>query len=208
MPPCAIDGFNQALIEDYANKLDEEGKEDLQRVRAACQRMGDLIDDMLALVRFTRAPLHRSLLDLSAIAREIVAELQRTNPERKVHFLTADQLIADCDPVLIRVVLQNLLDNAWKFTSRHDHAKIEFGSLELDGETAFFVRDDGAGFDMTYVGKLFGAFQRLHPITEFEGTGIGLATVQRVINRHGGRTWRRIRRARRNLLFHVNANGK
>src|SRR5271157_488462 len=150
-PLRAIDGFSQALLEDYGAKLDEDGQNYLQRVRAASQRMGDLINDLLALARLSRAPLNRELLDLSTIARDIAAELQRINPEREVNFIAADHLMAESDPVLIRVVLQNLLDNAWKFTGRHDHAQIEFGSIDMDGETAYYVRDDGAGFDMTYV---------------------------------------------------------
>jgi len=182
-PLRSIDGFSQALIEEYEDRLDGAGKSYLQRVRAATQRMGVLIDDLLNLSRVTRAPLRRARVNLSALAQSIVEDLRHAQPERAVEFVIAPGLDDDCDTNLIRIVLENLLGNAWKFTSRHAAARIEFG---CEGET-YFVRDDGAGFDATYKAKLFGAFQRLHNVHEFSGTGIGLATVQRIIRRHGGR---------------------
>jgi signal transduction histidine kinase len=188
-PLRGIDGFSQALLEDYGKKLDAEGQEYLQRVRAAAQRMGHLIDDLLKLSRLTRGELRRETVDLSALAQTIAAGLRSTHPERQVSFTIAQGLVVDGDARLLRVALENLLSNAWKFTSRHSEARIEFGVAQNDGRPAYFVRDDGAGFDMAYAGKLFGAFQRLHAAREFEGTGIGLATVQRIIHRHGGRIW-------------------
>lgn len=184
-PLRSIDGFSQALLEDYTGKLDSTGQEYLNRVRAATQRMGLLIDDLLNLSRITRAPMRRERVDLSRIAQEVAQELRQTQPERNVHFNIRPGLIDYADPGLIRVVLQNLLGNAWKFTSRHSVGHIEFGREDH----TYFVRDDGAGFDEQYVSKLFGAFQRLHPATDYSGTGIGLATVQRVVHRHGGRVW-------------------
>jgi len=188
-PLRSIDGFSQAVLEDYHDKLGAEGQADLRRVRAATQRMGQLIDDMLDLSRVTRASLSREQVDLSALARSVATELRKTEPQRQIEFTAAKELFAEADPRLLRIVLENLLRNAWKFTAKHPRAKIEFGVTRNNGESAYFVRDDGAGFDMTYANKLFGAFQRLHAMTEFNGTGIGLATVQRIINRHGGRVW-------------------
>jgi light-regulated signal transduction histidine kinase (bacteriophytochrome) len=182
-PLRSIDGFSQALLEDYADKLDETGKDSLQRVRGASQRMGQLIDDMLNLSRVTRSEMRHETVDLSAMAETIAAELQKNQPERTVTFTIQPGLTTDGDAHLLRVVMDNLLGNAWKFTSKQANAIIEFGSVSV-GE--FFVRDNGAGFDMAYAEKLFGAFQRLHAMNEFAGTGIGLATVQRIIHRHGG----------------------
>jgi PAS domain S-box-containing protein len=184
-PLRSIDGFSQALVEDYAEQIDAAGKGYLQRVRAATQRMGMLIDDLLNLSRVTRSPLRRSRVNLSAIAESIVQDLQRTQPDRAVEFVVAPGMEEECDANLMRIVLENLLGNAWKFTARHATARIEFGR---DGDT-YFVQDDGAGFDATYKSKLFGAFQRLHNVNDFAGTGIGLATVQRIIRRHGGKVW-------------------
>ena len=184
-----MDGFSQALLEDYYELLDEDGKDYLQRVRASSQRMAELIDDMLQLSRVTRSELTREEVDLSATARSIASELQTSEPQRLVKFKIADQLEAKCDPRLMRAVLENLFRNAWKFTSAHETAQIQFGMTKADGKSTYFVSDDGAGFDMAYADKLFGAFQRLHSTEEFEGTGIGLATVQRIIHRHGGRIW-------------------
>jgi len=184
-PLRSIDGFSQALIEDYADQIDAAGRGYLQRVRAATQRMGQLIDDMLNLSRVTRSPLRRVQVDLSALAQSIAQDLRQSAPERNVEFVIAPDLEDDCDTNLMRVALENLLGNAWKFTARHATARIEFGCT--DG--VYFVRDDGAGFDATYKAKLFGAFQRLHHASEFAGTGIGLATVQRIIRRHGGKVW-------------------
>ncbi len=188
-PLRSIDGFSQALLEDYADRLDPQGQEYLRRARAASQRMAELIDDLLNLARVARADLRREPVDLSAMARAIAGELQRSQPERRAAFVIADGLVASGDPRLLRVALVNLLGNAWKFTGKQPEARIEFGRTHRDGEPAYFVRDDGAGFDMAYVGKLFGPFQRLHGAAEFEGTGIGLATVQRIVHRHGGRVW-------------------
>jgi PAS domain S-box-containing protein len=187
-PLRAIDGFSQALLEDYGDKFGDDGKDSLQRVRAATQRMGDLIDDMLSLSRVTRSELRRERIDLSAIAKSIASELQALQPDRKVEFVIADGLECDGDPTLLRAALENLLDNSWKFTSKRDGARIEFGTTQED-QPAYFLRDNGAGFDMNFSQKLFGAFQRLHPAKDYPGTGVGLATVQRIILRHGGRIW-------------------
>ncbi|MBZ5695848.1 MAG: HAMP domain-containing protein [Acidobacteriia bacterium] len=188
-PLRSIDGFSQALLEDYADKLDPAGRDCLKRVRSATQRMSQLIDDLLNLSRVTRAEMRREKVDLSALARSITEELRKGDPARRVELTISDGLMADADSRLLRVVMENLLGNAWKYTSTHDHAQIEFGQAKHNGRPAYFVRDDGAGFDPRYVGRLFGAFQRLHGATEFPGTGIGLATVQRIIHRHGGDVW-------------------
>ena len=188
-PLRSIDGFSQAVMEDYGDKLGPDGQADLQRVRAATQRMAQLIDDMLDLSRVTRAKLVREEIDLSALARSVGAEIQKAEPRRHVDFRVTEGLAVEADPRLLRIVLENLLRNAWKFTGKHATANIEFGVLRDNGKPAYFVRDDGAGFDMTYANKLFGAFQRLHAMTDFSGTGVGLATVQRIVARHGGRVW-------------------
>lgn len=188
-PLRSIDGFSQILLEDYADSLDEEGADYLGRVRAASQRMGQLIDDLLTLSRTARVSLRREAVDLSEIAGSVAAELRRRDPERGIEFVITEGVRASGDPRLLRVALENLLGNAWKFTARTPEAKIEFGAIRSSERAAYFVRDNGAGFDMAYAGKLFGAFQRLHSPEEFEGTGIGLATVQRVIRRHGGDVW-------------------
>jgi signal transduction histidine kinase len=188
-PLRSIDGFSQAILEDYADKLDAAGKENLQRVRAAATRMGTLIDDLLKLSRVTRAEMRREASDLSAIVKSIATSLEEAEPSRNVNFKIEDGLTIDGDPRLLRVALENLLRNAWKYTSRHDQARIEFGRSEQSGKSIFYVRDDGAGFDPQYSDRLFGAFQRLHGVNEFPGTGIGLATVQRIIRRHGGDIW-------------------
>ncbi|MBN2147430.1 MAG: PAS domain S-box protein [Anaerolineales bacterium] len=188
-PLRAIDGFSQALLEDYMACLDDVGQDYLRRVQGASRKMGQLISDLLKLSRLTRGEMRHEQVDLSAIATEIVAELRSTQPERQVSFIIAPHLVTNGDPHLLRVALENLLGNAWKFTSKQEIAQIEFGSKPVGHEMVYLVRDNGAGFDMTYASKLFGAFQRLHSLAEFEGTGIGLATVQRVIHRHGGRIW-------------------
>ncbi len=188
-PLRSIDGFSQALLEDYNEQLDEVGRDYLRRVRKASQRMGQLIDDLLKLSRLTRGEMHRGPVNLSAIAREIAAELRMRDPARNVRFNIADGLVTQGDARLLRIALENLLDNAWKFTGKREKAEITFDATEINGQTTYFVRDNGVGFDMTYANKLFGAFQRLHAAHEFEGTGIGLATVQRIIHRHGGRIW-------------------
>lgn len=188
-PLRSIDGFSLALLEDCAPKLDEEGKSYLHRIRAASQRMAQLIDALLALSRLTRSKISYAPVDLSALARAISSSLQEMEPERRVELVIADGLAASGDEKLLRAMLENLLGNAWKFTSKSPQARIEFGITEHSGKQVFFVRDNGVGFDMEYVGKLFGAFQRLHSDAEFEGTGIGLATVQRIVHRHGGVIW-------------------
>jgi len=188
-PLRSIDGFSQALLEDYNDVVDEDGKDFLRRVRAAAQRMGQLIDDLLGLSRVSRSELHRDDVDLTALAREIGGKLDQAYPDRVVDFVVAEGLRANADGRLLRIVLENLLGNAWKFTSKQANARVEVGVAEDGGGPAYFVRDNGAGFDMAFASKLFGAFQRMHKSTDFEGTGIGLATVQRIIHRHGGRLW-------------------
>ncbi len=188
-PLRSIDGFSQALLEDYGETLDAQGRDFLRRVRAATQRMGQLIDDLLKLSRVTRAELHRVPCDLGVLAEPIAAGLRAREPERTVTFAIASGLTVNGDPQLLAIALTNLLDNAWKFTSREAHARIELNRLSQDGETVYFVRDNGAGFDPAYTDKLFRAFQRLHALTDFPGVGIGLATVQRIVRRHGGRVW-------------------
>jgi PAS domain S-box-containing protein len=189
-PLRSIDGFSQALLEDYGDSLEAEAQHYLQRVRAGSQRMAQLIDDMLALSRLTRSEMRHETIDLSALAQTIAAELHQAEPARQAKFIITPDLTVQADARLIRVALENLLGNAWKFTAKRSAAHIEFGILsQADDQPAYFVRDNGAGFDMTYADKLFGAFQRLHTPAEFTGTGIGLATVQRVIHRHGGQVW-------------------
>jgi PAS domain S-box-containing protein len=188
-PLRALDGFSRELLQNYADGLDEQGRHYLRRVRAGTQRMGQLIDDLLKLSRVTRIEMQRERVDLTALADSVFVELREREPGREVCFRAAPGLTAECDPHLIHVVLENLLENAWKFTAKNPAATISFDQTEVVGRPAFVVRDDGAGFDMAYAGKLFGAFQRLHSDREFPGTGIGLATVQRVIRRHGGDIW-------------------
>ena len=189
-PLRSIDGFSQAFLEDFGSSVPEEGREDLERVRRATQRMGQLIDDMLLLSRVTRREMHVQETDMSALAAEVAEELARENPQRDVQLNIEPSMTATGDPQLLRIVLVNLLGNAWKFTSRRKQAHVSVGTVQ-DPErgTAFFVRDDGAGFDAKYKGKLFVAFQRLHAQEEFPGTGIGLATIQRAIRRHDGDVW-------------------
>ena len=188
-PLRAMDGFSSTLLTDYGDKLDERGRDRLLRVRSAAQKMANLIDDLLNLSRVSRTELAWEEVDLSELARNTFAELQQANPQRQVTTDVAANLSASGDRRLLGIVLTNLLNNAWKFTTLKSPAVIEVGRDELEGEPVFFVRDNGAGFDMAYAGKLFGAFQRLHDAGEFPGTGIGLATVQRVIHKHGGRIW-------------------
>jgi signal transduction histidine kinase len=188
-PLRSIDGFSQVLLEDYSAQLDEAGRDSLQRVRAASQRMATLIDDLLKLARFTRSEMRTEAVDLTKIAQDIAADLQRSTPERQVEFAIARGLEARGDVRLLRVALENLLRNSWKYTAKQPRPRIEFGSVQENGERVFRVRDNGAGFDMQYADKLFGVFQRLHSPADFEGTGVGLATVRRIITRHGGRIW-------------------
>lgn len=184
-----IDGFSKALLEDYSDKLDDQGKGYLDHVRGASQEMARLIDDVLQLARVTRSDMHSDPVDLSELARSVVDEITQDDKKRKVTIQIEDALLAYGDKRLLRILLVNLICNSWKFTSKRIDAEIEFGAEQKDGQTVYFIRDNGVGFDMTYVGKLFGAFQRLHSVEEFEGTGIGLATVARVANRHGGKVW-------------------
>jgi len=188
-PLRGIDGFSQAVLEDYHDRLDETGKNYLQRVREASQRMAKLIDAMLNLARLIRAELTFETVDLSALGRSIAADLSKTDPERQVEFVIADNLRATADPDLTRVILENLLGNAWKFTCHEEYARIELGLTYHYSQPVFYVRDNGVGFDMNFADKLFGAFQRLHAVSEFQGIGIGLATVHRIIQRHGARIW-------------------
>lgn len=188
-PLRGIDGFSHVLLEDYSGKLDAQGQDYLQRVRAATERMAQLIEDMLKLSRVTREEMHFEELDLSAMVKGIATKLRESQPERQVEFVIAEGLRDRGDERLLRMAFENLMENAWKFTSKHLRAKIEFGMTQKDGKGVYYVRDDGAGFDMTYADKLFSPFQRLHGRNEFPGTGIGLATVQRIIRRHGGSVW-------------------
>ena len=188
-PLRGIDGWSQALLEDYGERLDEQGHKYLDRVRSEAQRMGRLIDDLLHLSRVGRAEMVLSPVDLSALAASIVARLKEANPDRSIEFIAAPNLKCTADARLLEIALTNLLGNAVKFTGQCSHALIEFGKCECDGKPAFFLRDNGVGFDMAYAKMLFAPFQRLHKASEFPGTGIGLATVQRVIHRHGGRIW-------------------
>ena len=188
-PLRSIDGFSQILMKKYQGQLDETGNDYLQRVRRASQRMGLLIDDLLQLSRVSRSALKRERVDISAIAAHVVDDLRKSMPNRQVRFELQQGLFAYADPGLLHVVLDNLLGNAHKFTGKKADATVEFGMCDYDGESAYFVRDNGDGFNMDYAHKLFGAFQRLHAVNEFEGTGIGLATVRRIIQRHHGRIW-------------------
>lgn len=188
-PLRGIDGFCQILIDDYGKLLDAEGKQHLDRIRIGAQHMANLIDDILELSRVTRRALEYEPLDLSNMAGEIVERLKKSNDARQVDVNIQSGLQARGDRHLIEIVLQNLLDNSWKYTSKTSHAGVEFNSQKDGAETVYYIQDNGAGFDMQYSNKLFKAFQRLHSVDEFPGTGIGLATVHRVIERHGGRIW-------------------
>jgi PAS domain S-box-containing protein len=188
-PLRSIDGFSQALYEEYGDKLNDTGKGYLDRVRKATQKMGLLIDDLLKLLKVTRSEIQPESIDLSSMVRGIAEAKQKNNPDRVVEATVQEGIVVQGDPHLIRIALMNLLDNAWKFTVNASHPRIEFGAVAKDGETCYFIRDNGVGFDMAYADKMFGAFQRLHTPEEFAGTGIGLATVQRIIHRHRGRVW-------------------
>ena len=185
-PLRSINGFSQALLDYYEAGLDDKGKDYLARVCKAAQNMGRLIDDMLKLSRVSRAEFRHQEIDLSALVASICEEYRKSNPERAVETVIQGGITAHGDLQLMKIALVNLIDNALKFTGKNEHGRIEFGATDLGGEKVFFVRDNGVGFNMTYVEKLFGAFQRLHSVEEFPGTGIGLATVKRIINRHGG----------------------
>lgn len=188
-PLRSIDGFSQILLEDYLDQLDEQGQQYLRKVRESSQQMAQLIDDLLNLSHVTRAEMRKEVVDLSGIAKTVAEALRTTQPERAAEFEIHPGMTAQGDPRLLRVVLDNLLGNAWKYSGKQSHVRIEVGRMEQNGQVPYFVRDNGVGFDMTYAHKLFGVFQRLHSGSEFPGTGIGLATVQRIIHRHGGRVW-------------------
>lgn len=187
-PLRSMDGFSQAILEDYGDQLDDNGRKYLRYIREAAQEMAQLIDDILALSRVSRSEVSREPTDLSQLARQTLARLERAEPARQLDLQIEQPLVTNADPRLVGILLDNLLGNAWKFTQKRDLARIELGRLQANPDT-FFVRDDGAGFDMNYADKLFGAFQRLHSSRDFEGTGIGLATVQRIVHKHGGRIW-------------------
>jgi PAS domain S-box-containing protein len=188
-PLRALNGFSSALLDDYHDSLDEQGQHFLMRIQEASRRMGQLIDDLLRLSRVTRRELKREDLNLSQLAEEIAEELKAQDPDRSVDFLITPDLTVQADPHLMRIALENLLNNAYKFSAKTQHACIQVGAVEQNGQPTYFVRDNGVGFDMTYVNKLFAPFQRLHSPEQFAGTGIGLVTVQRIITRHGGRVW-------------------
>jgi PAS domain S-box-containing protein len=188
-PLRGMNGFARILADGYKDKLDADGQDCLNEILINAQRMGELIDALLALARVTRSALKPERVDLSALVRETAARLAAAEPARQVEVVVQDQLKAEFDPLLARALIDNLVGNAWKFTGHADAARIEFGATNVAGAQAFFLRDNGAGFDMAYANKLFGPFQRLHTVTEFPGTGIGLATVQRIVHRHGGRIW-------------------
>jgi signal transduction histidine kinase len=188
-PLRGIDGFARALEEDYGDRLEGDGRRYLGRIRAGAARMGQIIDDLLLLSRVARSELRRERVDLGALALEVYAALRTAEPARDVRLFVGEGLLAEGDSRLLRIALENLLGNAWKYTSRKERAHLEFAARAQDGQTVYHVRDDGAGFDMAYADKLFGAFQRLHSASEFPGSGIGLATVARIVHRHGGRVW-------------------
>jgi hypothetical protein len=188
-PLRSIAGFSQALIEDAGDGLSADAYDDISRIVAAAQRMDHLINDLLTLSMVSRSGINREPVDISDLANRILAELGDLSLSRAVATRVQPGMMVQCDPRLVRVVLENLLTNAWKFTSRREQASIEVGQISRDSETAFFVRDNGVGFDPTFADKLFGPFQRLHDASEFPGTGIGLATVRRIVQRHGGRVW-------------------
>ncbi len=200
-PLRSMDGFSLALLEDYGDKLDDEGKDFLNRIRASSQRMGHLIDDLLGLSRVTRAELNLQSVNLSEIARENARSLDQQKNGHPVRWLIQDNVTMRADAKLMQIAMQNLLDNAWKFTGKTPEATIRVGMQERDGLQVFFVADNGAGFDMAYADRLFGAFQRLHNLDDFPGTGIGLAIVQRIIGRHNGSIWAEAREGKGATFF-------
>jgi|HubBroStandDraft_1064217.scaffolds.fasta_scaffold04595_8 light-regulated signal transduction histidine kinase (bacteriophytochrome) len=188
-PLRSIDGFSQALVEDCADNLPAEGRTYIGHLRESAQHMARLIDGLLSLSRLGRTEISRSRMDLVPIVRAIFARFRREQPGRSVELIVPAEVIAIADVRMMEVLFENLLENAWKFTSKRPHARIEFGQVLRDGHLVCYFRDNGAGFDMEYAGKLFAVFQRLHTTSEFEGTGIGLANVERIVHRHGGRIW-------------------
>jgi signal transduction histidine kinase len=188
-PLLAFDGMSKALLEDYGNKLDKKAKDYLQRMRRASQRMTSVFDGLQSLFRLTSGEIHREPVDITGLSKEVVREIRAEEPGRKVKIEIAEGMRGSGDKRLVRILLANLLNNAWKFTTSEQEPRIEVGTEIVDGESRVFVRDNGVGFDMIYAHRLFGAFQRLHSQSDFEGAGIGLATARRIINRHGGRIW-------------------
>jgi light-regulated signal transduction histidine kinase (bacteriophytochrome)/HAMP domain-containing protein len=188
-PLRAIDGFSQALLEDFPKDVPEEAQRYLGRIRSSTLRMGQLIEDLLNLSRVSRVELARREIDFGEVARQVATDLHVRDPARAVEIVVWDDMPANADPRLLRAALENLMGNAWKFTAKVERPRIEVGALRDGERSTFFVKDNGAGFDMVYASKLFGAFQRLHSEREYAGTGIGLATVQRIVHRHGGRIW-------------------
>jgi light-regulated signal transduction histidine kinase (bacteriophytochrome) len=188
-PLRLIDGFSLMLLQDNAQQLNEEGRTRLDMVRTSAQRMSQLIDDLLHLARMNRSEFRRIPFELSALVRTVADQIRDGQRDRSVTLVIADGLEVDADPQLLRIVLANLLGNAWKFSANRADARIEFGAQEIDGERCYYIRDNGVGFDMRYAAKLFVVFQRLHSASEFQGAGIGLATVKRIVTRHGGRIW-------------------
>jgi light-regulated signal transduction histidine kinase (bacteriophytochrome) len=188
-PLARIDGFAQAVLESQEGRLDDEGKRYLNRIADGSRRMCRLVDDLLSLSRVVRTELRREPVDLSAMVEALAVELRQRDPHREAEFVIQPNVIASGDPALLQAAISNLIENAWKFTGKHARARVEFGETERNGTAVYFVRDDGAGFDMASSQRLFQAFQRLHGSSEFQGNGIGLATVARIVKRHGGRLW-------------------
>lgn len=188
-PLLSFDGLNQSLLKDYGDSLDPRAKDYLQRMRRASERMTSVFDGLQTLFRLTSGEIHRETTDISGMAADIVEEMRAADPGRKVDVSVGESLTVFGDPRLLRILMTNLISNAWKFTSKEAAARVEIGAEIVDGDTRLFVRDNGVGFDMIYAHKLFGAFQRLHSQSDFPGVGIGLATVRRIVNRHGGRAW-------------------
>jgi PAS domain-containing protein len=188
-PLRSLDGFSSILLEDYSDKLDAQGKKYLNHIKSSAELMSRLIDDMLRLSRIGRAEMRFEKVNLSEMVRSIAEELRHTQPERNAEFVVQPDITAEGDKSLLKIMLYNLLENAWKYTAKVENSKIEFSANKLNGRVVYSIRDNGAGFDMTYADKLFKPFQRLHPNTDYQGTGIGLAIVQRIVNRHGGKAW-------------------
>ncbi len=188
-PLLAFDGMSKTMLEEYGDRLDKRAKDNLKRMRGASQRMTSVFDGLQTLFRLTSGEVHRERLDVTALAKDIVAETRASVPQREVKVAIAPGMTASGDMRLVRILLANLLSNAWKFTSGKPSPRIDVGTEMVDGESRIFVRDNGVGFDMIYAHRLFGAFQRLHSQSEFPGAGIGLATARRIVNRHGGRIW-------------------
>jgi light-regulated signal transduction histidine kinase (bacteriophytochrome) len=202
-PLRGIDGFSQALVEDHTEHLGPEGRAHLRRLRRATHRLVQLVDDLLRVAHIAKRDFNPRVVCVTRLARAVAADLQAANPERSVTFVIDDDITIDGDEGLLRLVLENLIGNAWKFTASTDQARIEVGRAATDRGMACFVRDNGVGFNMQYADKLFGVFQRLHPSSEFEGSGVGLAIVQRIIHRHGGRIWAESSVGRGTTLYFV-----